>query len=309
MNPAPCEPAQTILIVDDAPENLRLMHAILKPHYRVKAANNGQSALRLAQTDPRPDLILLDVTMPDLDGYTVCRQLKAEPASAGIPVLFLSARDDSENEEMGFAAGGADYITKPISRPILEARVRVHLENKTARDYLRAQNTLLETLARTDPLTGVGNRRQLREAGAAAFAQAAQFHEPLSVLMLDIDRFKRINDSWGHACGDSVICAVATTCSDALRISDSVARLGGEEFALVLPGTGPAVAGEMAERLRVDMSALPLLAPDGTAIDCTVSVGVATLTPDDASFDALLLRADHALYRAKESGRNRVELS
>jgi diguanylate cyclase (GGDEF)-like protein len=306
MNEAMCEPAQTILIVDDAPENLRLMHAILKPLYRVKAANNGHSALKLAQADPRPDLILLDVTMPELDGYSVCRQLKAEPATAEIPVLFLSARNDSENEEMGFAAGGADYITKPISRPILEARVRVHLENKTARDFLRAQNTLLETLARTDPLTGVGNRRQLREAGAAAFAQAAQFREPMSVLMLDIDRFKRINDSWGHACGDSVITAVASTCRDALRASDTVARLGGEEFALVLPATGAAVAGELAERLRSSLATLPLLAPDGTALGCTVSIGVATLDPRDTSFDELLLRADHALYRAKEAGRNRV---
>ena len=135
---------QTILVVDDAPGNLQLLHGLLKDEYKVQIANHGKAALRIASTLPFPDIILLDVMMPDLDGYEVCKRLKADPATADIPVIFLTARDQVEDEEKGFAVGCVDYITRPVSPPILRARVRTHLALKGARDYLKDQNAYLE---------------------------------------------------------------------------------------------------------------------------------------------------------------------
>lgn len=135
---------QTILLVDDAPSNLQLLHGLLEDEYKVKIANDGEAALKIASTLPLPDLILLDVMMPGLDGYEVCRRLKAEQATADIPVIFLTGKDQVEDEEKGFAAGCVDYITRPVSQPILRARVRTHLMLKGARDYLKDQNAYLE---------------------------------------------------------------------------------------------------------------------------------------------------------------------
>ena len=296
----------TVLIVDDTPHNLSLLSELLKGSYRLKVANNGERALKLAYSDPIPDLILLDVTMPGLDGYEVCRRLKADPASADIPVLFLTAMSRAENEQKGFDAGGADYITKPISRPILEARVRIHLENKAVRDFLKDQNALLQALAATDPLTGIANRRRLMEIGASEFERARRFEQPLSAMVLDIDLFKTINDTWGHATGDVVIRAVAEACRDTMRSIDAVARIGGEEFAVVLPAADSHSARRLAERMREIIAGLEIRADNGAMVKCRISIGVATLADEDASFEALLSHADRGLYVAKAEGRNRV---
>jgi diguanylate cyclase (GGDEF)-like protein len=297
-------PQATILVVDDAPENLTVLNAVLKDQYRVKVATSGERALALAAGAEPPDLILLDVMMPGMDGYEVCARLKDDPRTRGIPVLFVSARDEEEDEAKGLALGAIDYIIKPIRPSIVQARVRNHIELKRSRD-------LLERLTTLDHLTGINNRRRYDEYLELEWRRAAREQTPIALIAIDIDHFKAYNDLYGHPKGDTCLVAVAQAlASSVTRSPDLIARCGGEEFACVLPGTDAEGAGHLAQEMLARVLALELEHSRSQTHDrVTVSIGVAAMIPrpEDSSRQLVAL-ADAALYDAKAQGRNRVVL-
>ncbi|RTR34478.1 diguanylate cyclase [Shewanella atlantica] len=284
----------TILIVDDTRTNIQLLAGCLKKDYRLKIAMNGQRCLELARTAPLPDLILLDVVMPEMDGYEVCRKLKANPHTQHVPVIFVTGRDSDDEEEYGLQLGAVDYITKPIRPAIVTARVSTQIMLKQKSDELR-------NMALHDQLTQLYNRHFLIEAANQKMAESIRHSNPLSILMIDIDHFKQVNDQFGHQAGDSVLQAVAKVLAESNRKEDVVARFGGEEFVALFEHCSIDSAEEKAEMLR---DKIEKLMPAG--IPVTASFGVAELRPNEETFEQLLARADEAVYRAKELGRNRV---
>ncbi len=301
-----------ILVVDDLPSNLRVVQGILAPAgYDLTLATGGSQALERVKA-ARPDLIVLDLMMPDLDGITVCKMLKADPQYAEIPIIFLTASDSDGHLEDAFAAGAVDYVTKPFRPAELLARIRNQLLLKYALDELRATkaellNTLqdLEHLANTDPLTQVLNRRSWQDLAKREWQRAQRYGTPFAVLMLDCDRFKQVNDQYGHDVGDRVLCAIAGTLQTTCRELDAIARYGGEEFAILLPQTDAETARNLAERLCQAIAALAVVVPDGT-VKVTASLGVGGYQDGDADLLDVSRRADRALYAAKEAGRNCV---
>jgi diguanylate cyclase (GGDEF)-like protein len=289
-----------ILVVDDSPENLQVISAVLKQDYRVKVAINGERALALATAAEPPDLILLDVMMPGMDGYEVCARLKQNPVTARIPVLFVSSRDDEEDEARGLSLGAIDYIVKPIRPSIVQARVRNHIELKRSRD-------LLEQLTTQDHLTGISNRRRFDDSLAQEWQRAAREQTPLSLVAIDIDHFKAYNDHYGHPQGDQCLIRVARALATCVtRPTDLVARCGGEEFAGLLPSTDSAGAARLAGQMRAAIEAEGLEhARSPTHPHVTISLGVATVVPQaEESAQLLVDLADAALYEAKGAGRN-----
>jgi diguanylate cyclase (GGDEF)-like protein len=289
-----------ILVVDDSPENLQVISAVLKQDYRVKVAINGERALALATSAEPPDLILLDVMMPGMDGYEVCARLKQNPVTARIPVLFVSSRDDEEDEARGLSLGAIDYIVKPIRPSIVQARVRNHIELKRSRD-------LLEQLTTQDHLTGISNRRRFDDSLAQEWQRAAREQTPLSLVAIDIDHFKAYNDHYGHPQGDQCLIQVARALATCVtRPTDLVARCGGEEFAGLLPSTDSTGAARLAGQMRAAIEAEALEhARSPTHPHVTISLGVATVVPQaEESAQLLVDLADAALYEAKGAGRN-----
>ena len=291
----------TVLVVDDTPDDLSLISNLLKDYYKVKVANNGKKALTIVAAHP-PDLILMDVMMPGMDGLEVCRQLKKNPLIANIPVIFVTAKNEEYDEEYGLNLGAVDYIVKPFSIPITMARIRNHIQ-------LKQQADLLESLSLMDALTHLPNRRHLDGTLDMEWKRAAREKAPLSMLMADIDRFKQYNDEYGHAAGDASLQSVAASLrSGVSRPGDLVARYGGEEFVVVLPDTHIEAAEHIATRLCKDIRKLKLPHPNsGVEPFITVSIGCATVIPSKGnSPTALFDEADKMLYKAKNSGRNRV---
>ncbi|OUS29957.1 diguanylate cyclase response regulator [Gammaproteobacteria bacterium 45_16_T64] len=285
-----------VLIVDDAPANIQVLAACLKDIGHLKVATDGERCLELAKTHVGIDLILLDIVMPGMDGYEVCRKLKADILTQDIPVIFVTAMDDDDDEEKGLALGAVDYITKPIRPAIVAARVKTHLT-------LKQQSDQLKDLALRDQLTGLYNRHYLLDAAHSKVARALRHKYAISLLMLDVDHFKRINDQHGHVKGDNVLSAIATVLGQDSRVEDIVSRFGGEEFVIFFDHCDLMSAANKAQRL---VDAIAALRP--SEIDVTVSIGVAQLQLSGESFTELLSRADAAVYRAKKSGRNRVEV-
>ncbi len=300
-----------VLIADDAAQNIQTLAQCLKDDYRIKVATGGERCLELAQTDPVPDLILLDVDMPDLDGYEVIKRLRESQALAAIPVMFVTAMDNDIDEEKGLELGAVDYLTKPIRPGIVKARVKTQI-------LLKVQTDQLKQLAMCDQLTGLYNRHFLLESARQKVAFCKRHRQPLSVMILDIDYFKQINDDHGHAMGDQVLQAIGVAIQERCRKEDLLgrssqpdneafdssdniaARYGGEEFVILMSPCHQEAAQRKAEQLR---AAIELLQPNG--IKTTVSVGVAQMAAEE-SFEALVSRADMALYEAKEQGRNQV---
>lgn len=301
MNKASNKPM--ILVVDDVPTNVQILAEALHGLYRIKVASNGNDALDIAQREPHPDLILLDVMMPDMDGFEVCRRLKADLRTQKIPVIFATAMSSMSDEEQGLNLGAVDYITKPFVIPIAKARIRNHIR-------LKQQADRLEALSLLDALTDIPNRRRYDESLASEWARAKRDRTPLSLIMIDIDHFKEYNDYYGHGAGDVCLQRVATELVEGVvRPGDVVARYGGEEFVVILPDTDKDAAGQIAERLRERIEKLNLAhAYSGTKPVITISAGVATQTELGECFSSRMLHdsADKALYMAKAGGRNRV---
>lgn len=291
-----------ILIVDDVPTNVKILAEALSAAYRIKVASNGADALKIAQRE-QPDLILLDVMMPGMDGFEVCRRLKADAHTDKIPVIFVTAKNAESDEEVGLNLGAVDYITKPFVIPIVKARIRNHIR-------LKQQADLLESLSLLDALTSIPNRRRFDEALALELKRAIRDTTPLSLLMIDIDHFKQYNDHYGHGAGDVCLQMVAAELAKGVvRPSDLVARYGGEEFVVILPETNQDAALLIAERLRgrIENMGLPHVYPKADSV-VTISVGVASQDNIPEYFLTRILSdaADNALYMAKEGGRNRV---
>lgn len=292
---------QKILVVDDNKQNLELLMDLFCNEYKIVAALNGERALKLARATPHPDLILLDIVMPDMDGYEVCKRLKEDEATKDIAVIFVTAVSEIMDETRGFEAGAVDYITKPFHPPMVKARVQMHLN-------LKRKQKLLEEYAYLDALTEIPNRRHFNNVLHKECNRSLRSHQGLSLIIMDIDDFKGYNDGYGHAKGDEVLRRVAQALSKGLRrAGDFLARYGGEEFAAVLPYTDEKLALETAEFLRTEVESLRIEHKDGGR-SLTISLGVATVPPNkEVSSSELLEAADKALYRAKGSGRNRVE--
>jgi len=285
-----------VMIVDDAPSNIQLLAGLLKDSYQIKVATGGLRCLELAQAEPQPDLILLDIQMPDLDGYAVCQRLKSLESTQRIPVIFVTGKDQVADEEKGLNIGAVDYITKPYSPAIVEARIATHITLKKQSDELRR-------LAMHDQLTGLYNRHFLINVAGKRISQAHRHKQALCLMMIDVDHFKAVNDEHGHSVGDAVLRDIASLFMQQSRAEDVVARFGGEEFVFLLDACDLDAGAKKAEYLRQSLESKPL-----QGLSITASFGFAQLAEDEA-FTGLLNRADEAVYKAKSNGRNRVQVA
>lgn len=291
----------TLLIVDDEKQNRLLLTELFGTTYKIIQAKNGVQALEKARQH-RPDLILLDVLMPEMDGMGVLRELKRDDATRLIPVIFITALSSATDEENGLNLGAVDYISKPFHPPIVRVRVRNQLQ-------LVHQQRLLEQLASLDGLTGIPNRRQFDATLLKEWHRCQRNRQPLSLIVADVDFFKKYNDALGHAAGDRVLQEVAATLRQAARRpGDLVARYGGEEFVLLLPETNATGAQALAEGLQQLLHSKALPHPDSSLGPwLTMSMGGNTTVPSTTALDPeFFALADAALYRAKHQGRNQV---
>ena len=291
----------TLLIVDDEKQNRLLLTELFGSTYKIIQAKNGVQALEKARQH-RPDLILLDVLMPEMDGMGVLRELKRDDATRLIPVIFITALDSATDEENGLNLGAVDYISKPFHPPIV--RVRVHNQLQ-----LVHQRRLLEQLASLDGLTGIPNRRQFDATLLKEWHRCQRNQQPLSLIVADVDFFKKYNDALGHAAGDRVLQEVAATLRQAARRpGDLVARYGGEEFVLLLPETDATSAQALAEGLQQLLHSKAFAHPNSSLGPwLTMSMGGNTIVPSTTALDPeFFALADAALYRAKHQGRNQV---
>jgi len=288
-----------ILIVDDERINIDILNSLLKPDHKIMVATDGEQAIEAAVSG-QPDLILLDILLPGLDGHQVCRKLKSDPATRTIPIIFITVMGDAENETMGFALGAVDYIPKPFNSAVVKARVGVHLR-------LKRQNDMLENLASRDALTGVPNRRAYDQACAEEWRRCQREKQPISIFMIDVDLFKQYNDNYGHGAGDESLSRIAKAINACIRRpGDMVARYGGEEFVVIMSGTHSDGAMQMAQQFHDAIADLAIShAHSVVAPHVTICVGVATTRrTNDVTLEQLSEAADKMLYQAKDSGRN-----
>jgi len=292
------------LVIDDDHMQLMVIGRILSSNYDVRMAKSGEHGLQLA-AEYEIDLILLDLVMQDISGFEVLTRLKQSDTTKHIPVIIITGCASSDDEVKGLALGAADYIRKPFTDLVVSLRVRKHLQ------FIKQMQTA-ENLSLTDRLTGIGNRHAFDQALKSTWNFAKRLKEPLGILLLDIDKFKRFNDSYGHANGDKCLKAIAGIIQDSIkRETDSVHRWGGEEFAILLPSTHHYGAMFIAERIRKNIASIPIVFDD-KSVSVTTSIGVGSIMPDDnmdfdEAFATFFTGLDKALYRAKENGRNRVE--
>jgi diguanylate cyclase (GGDEF)-like protein len=289
----------TVLVIDDAPDVHTLLAARLRPEgVQLVSAMGWREGWDLAQT-ALPDLILLDVDMPEHSGLDLCRSLKADPRTAAIPIIFLTGATDVNIKVHGFDLGAIDYVTKPFHPAELRARVRSALRTKRYQDLLSAR-------AKLDALTSLHNRGYFDEFLASSMKECARLERPISLVLVDLDRFKSLNDKYGHPFGDMVLQRTGELIAQCVRAGDAACRYGGEELALILPGVSSVIAAKVAERCRAALAGLELM-PRGERVAVTASFGVAEMREVGAMAPAeLVAAADAALYGAKKTGRDRV---
>lgn len=283
---------KTIMVVEDTESNIDMMMAILK-EFDVIPATSGADALELLEEE-KVDLILLDILMPEMDGFEVCRRLKSDPVSKDIPVIFITAKTDEESIEEAYEIGGIDYVTKPFKPRELLARVKTQL---------KLQNMLreLEFLATRDSLTGIYNRRKFFELAQQMYDR----YDDVYAVMIDVDHFKRINDEYGHDAGDVALKKITTAIQNLLPKESIFGRMGGEEFVILMQCASIDQAIAEVEKARIAVSEVELISKN-TAVRCTISNGIAHKGDNTNSLDGLLQEADAALYNAKNSGRNKA---
>lgn len=325
-----------ILIVDDTPNNLRLLSTLLQNHgYEARSVLSGEMALRAARS-AAPDLILLDISMPLMDGYEVCRELKAHVNTREVPVIFISAFNEAMDKVRAFEVGGVDYITKPFQWAEVLVRVENQLKIRSlqtqllernaqlqqeiqdrleAESALRIANQKLQNLANSDGLTGAANRRRFDEYLQEQWQELQESPAPLSLILCDVDYFKRYNDTYGHLAGDSCLQAIVRGVQEAIATRHKeiapqilLARYGGEEFAIILPHADRPLAVEIAKEIHGAIQQLQIPHSDSSIGESvTVSLGVAMVIPTPHLNPKMLIsRADEALYAAKARGRDRV---
>jgi len=288
----------SILIVDDEVSNIITLSDILEPDYDISVLKDGRDVFESVISD-MPDLILLDIIMPGMDGYEVIKALKKSKMTKEIPVIFITGLDDIEAEEKGLVLGAADYIAKPFHEPIVKLRVRNQIK------IIDQFRTILR-LSMHDQLTGLPNRRNFETRMSYEWSRSHRERIPLSLMIIDVDNFKKYNDTYGHQQGDVALVAAVKAFGDALkRPGDFTVRWGGEEFIILLPNTDLPGAMDVAEQVRLSVEEMEVPGDSGKKI--TVSIGVHTWTyGDDITIDELISNADTALYEAKRQGRNRV---
>ncbi len=301
-----------ILVVDDSRTQLEwLVQVLEREGHEVASAGDGREAIRKVRSDP-PDLVLLDMVLPDMDGLEVLRIVKARPDDQFIPVIMLSVKSDLDTKVAGLRIGADDFLAKPFAEAELLARCAAMLRIKSLQDQLRETQRKLAEQAITDELTGLKNRRAFDERLHEEFRRAQRYSQPVSLIMIDLDHFKQVNDRYGHPFGDFVLRGAAEQIRVSTRDPDICARYGGEEFAVILPKTHLQGALSVGERIWRELGARPYLLPPGTPggakeIRVTASIGIAFFPSKDITSPELLLRfADEALYQAKKAGRNTI---
>ncbi|MEW6109861.1 MAG: diguanylate cyclase [Nitrospirota bacterium] len=306
--------AKVLLVEDDSLQANVTKEILQKAGYDVLWAQDGIQAIKTVKTT-KPDIILLDVILPGLDGHEICRWLKLEESTKGIPVIMLTVKKELSDKISGLQVGADDYLPKPYNELELNARIYASLRTKALQDELRMKNRQLEELlykveymAITDALTGLYNRRRFHDVLLKEFERAKRYSTPFSVVMMDIDHFKRINDNYGHMVGDMVLREVAGLIKKNIREIDTAARYGGEEYMVILPNTDKKDAFIVAERMRANIENNKFSDIENNII--TVSIGISGMADKDIyNEDELVRCADLALYRAKQNGRNRIEIS
>ena len=283
---------KTILIVDDTESNIDMLLAILK-EYDTVVATNGEDALNILEEEAI-DLVLLDIVMSGIDGFEVCRRMKNNPNTHKIPVVFITAKSDEDTIEEAYSIGGIDYVTKPFKPRELRARVKTHLEFQSMVQHL-------DFIASYDMLTGILNRRKFFTLSQELF----EAHDNVCAIMIDIDRFKHINDSFGHHGGDIALKSIAQSIADNLPNEAIFGRLGGEEFSILLTNVEERSVMELVEKIREAIENSEITLDDATRVHCTISSGIAMKDAMTKTLDMLLQKADNAMYEAKEKGRNR----
>jgi len=301
-----------ILVVDDNAQNLKVLGNILKENsrYGLAFAMNGFEALEFINATP-PDMVLLDIMMPEMDGYEVCEKIKQNPATANIPVIFITAKTEPEDIVKGFRAGGVDYVTKPFYEAELLMRIRTHLELKMSRDLLMQKNLELteayekiEQLALTDSLTGLANRRNIMNMMSIEVSRCGRNGGSFALIMSDIDFFKNVNDNYGHDTGDYVLKRISDIMRENLRQQDVVSRWGGEEFLIMLPYTDLQKAVSVAEKLREAVKGAEMSFA-GARFSITMTFGVSEFDKN-LGLEKAIKKADDALYLGKHTGRDKV---
>jgi len=289
-----------ILVVDDEKMNIIALAQFLKPQYEIIVAVDGASALEAAEKH-LPDLILLDIIMPDMNGFDVLIKLKNSATAMNIPVIFLTGLSNAGDEEKGLSLGAVDYITKPFNQSVVKARIKTQLKIV---EYVHT----IEKLCMLDALTGLSNRRGFDTRMDVEWGRAHREKKTLGLVMLDIDKFKIYNDTYGHPQGDILLQAVAEVISKTLnRPADFAARWGGEEFMILLPDTGLEGTVIIAEQIRLNIKNTIVLCADGAKTSTTVSLGAVSIIPDDGDSPAdFIAEVDKLLYAAKNSGRDRT---
>jgi len=294
------EKENTLLIIDDEKTNLRILTHILGQDYNIYTATNGESGIKIAR-DNMPDLILLDILMPGMDGYQILSEIKKNEETRRIPVIFITGLNSDEDEEKGLALDAVDYITKPFNDKIVKLRVRNQVQ-------VVNQLRTIEYMSMHDQLTKIPNRRSFDERLNMEWNRAKRELTSISILLADVDRFKSINDTYGHQQGDIVLQTLAKIFPRSLRRpADFVARWGGEEFVILLPNTPLAGATEVAEHIRSDIEKTEISCAGGLTLNITISIGVNSQVPErDSPLAQFISGADKALYAAKQEGRNKV---